>query len=125
MTPPDRLRVDKWLWHARFFKTRSLASKIVGSGVVRLNSDKISKASVLVQKDDVLTFPQGERIRIIRVAEIGTRRGPAAEARGLYEDLTPPEPEKTATSSHPAADRSGRPTKKQRRDLDAARRTGP
>ena len=125
MGEPARVRVDKWLWYARFFKTRSLASKIVASGVVRLNTDKISKPSAVVQPDDVLTFPQGRVIRVIRVLSIGSRRGPAAEAQGLYEDLTPPSEAPENAPVHPGQERSGRPTKKERRELDAARRSGP
>ena len=125
MGEPTRVRVDKWLWYARFFKTRSLASKIVASGVVRLNADKISKPSAVVQPDDVLTFPQGHLIRVIRVTSIGTRRGPAMEAQELYEDLTPPGEAPEKAPVHPGQDRSGRPTKKERRELDAARRSGP
>ncbi len=124
MVEAERLRVDKWLWHARFFKTRSLATKIVGAGSVRLNGDKISKPATVVQSGDVLTFPQGDTIRVVRLVGVGTRRGPAPEAQALYDDLTPaPEPSETK-SDHPAASRSGRPTKKQRRDLDNARRSG-
>jgi len=105
---PDKGRVDKWLWHARFFKTRSLATKQVTGGHVRLNGSRISKASVTVSVGDTLTFAQARRIRVIQIAAIGTRRGPAPEAQALYLDLTPPEP--TAQ-----IERKGRPTKKDRR----------
>ena len=109
---PDKGRVDKWLWHARFFKTRSLATKQVTGGHVRLNGSRISKASVTVTAGDTLTFAQARRIRVIQIAAIGTRRGPAPEAQALYLDLTPPEekPEPTAQ-----IERKGRPTKKDRR----------
>ena len=109
---PDKGRVDKWLWHARFFKTRSLAAKQVTGGHVRLNGTRISKASVTVTVGDTLTFPQARRIRVIRIAAIGTRRGPAPEAQALYLDLTPPE-----EKPEPAAqiERKGRPSKKDRR----------
>ncbi len=109
---PDKGRVDKWLWHARFFKTRSLATKQVTGGHVRLNGTRISKASVTVTAGDTLTFAQARRIRVIQIAAIGTRRGPAPEAQALYLDLTPPEekPEPTAQ-----IERKGRPTKKDRR----------
>ncbi len=109
---PDKGRVDKWLWHARFFKTRSLATKQVTGGHVRLNGTRISKASVTVTVGDTLTFPQARRIRVIRIAAIGTRRGPAPEAQALYLDLTPPE-----DKPEPAAqiERKGRPSKKDRR----------
>jgi ribosome-associated heat shock protein Hsp15 len=83
---------------------------------VRVNGARIAKPSAPVGPGDVLTFAQGRRIRVIRVAAIGRRRGPATEARTLYEDLAPPE------SLPPASDRVGpRPTKKNRRALDDLR----
>ena len=107
----DRQRLDKWLWFARFFKTRSLATKQVSAGHVRVNSVKASKPSQTVCVGDVLTFPQGRRIRVVRIEGIGVRRGPAPEAQALYTDMTPP-PE-------PPTHRVGpRPTKKVRRDMD-------
>ena len=117
----ETLRVDKWLWQARFFKTRTLAAKTVSSGGVRLNSVRIAKPSVMVKPDDVLTFAQGERIKVVRVAAMGTRRGPAPEAQTLYEDLSPPEPEGPRTGNAPGFDGKGRPTKKARRDWAANR----
>ena len=82
-----RLRLDKWLWQARFFKSRELAVEIVECGHLRLNSQKCRKPGHAVQGGDVLTFAQGERIRVIRVRDIGQRRGPASEAQALYDDL--------------------------------------
>ncbi len=79
------LRLDKWLWYARFFKSRSLAARLCEGRRVRLNRRVIDKASRQVRVDDVLTFPQGRRIRVVRVVALGHRRGPAAEAEGLYE----------------------------------------
>jgi len=109
---PEKGRVDKWLWHARFFKTRGLATKLVTGGHVRLNGNRIGKASVMVGAGDTLTFPQGRRIRVIRIEAIGLRRGPAPEAQTLYEDLTPVE----ENIPKPAQiERKGRPTKKDRR----------
>lgn len=87
--PAPRLRLDKWLWHARFFKTRSLAAKQVGAGHVRVNSDKVSKPAHGVKLGDVLTFAQGRRIRVVEVRAFGERRGPAPEAQTLYLDLNP------------------------------------
>lgn len=86
------IRIDKWLWYARFFKTRSLASKVVTSGHVRVNSNRIGKASHNVSPGDTLTFPQGDRIRVAEIVDIGTRRGPAPEAQALYVDLSAPPP---------------------------------
>lgn len=73
-TSPARIRLDKWLWHARFFKTRGLSAKLVSGGHVRVNSEKVSKPAYAVAPGDVLTFPQSRRIRVIRVVAIGERR---------------------------------------------------
>jgi len=104
-------RIDKWLWFARFFKTRGLASKTVTGGHLRINSNRITKASHGVGAGDVLTFAQGDRIRVIEIKDLGKRRGPAPEAQKLYCDLTPPEPPK---DDRPRV--GPRPTKKERRD---------
>lgn len=118
------LRIDKWLWYARFFKTRSLAAKVVSSGVVRLNGVHVKKASVSVSVGDTLTFPKEKDIRVIRVEALGARRGPASEAQALYADLSPPDvSQKSGLPRHPDAAQAGRPTKKLRRSLDAIKRT--
>ena len=87
MSAEAKIRLDKWLWQARFFKTRSLSAKLVSGGHVRVNSEKVSKPAYAVGPGDVLTFPQAREIRVIRIVAIGERRGPAAEARALYHDL--------------------------------------
>ncbi len=122
----ESLRIDKWLWQARFFKSRTLAGKFVNGGSLRLNGAKIAKAHHVVRVGDVLTFPLGPHIRLIKIEQLGTRRGPATEARTLYEDLDPPQPkpktEKPLTA--PAAKRekgAGRPTKRERRLTDKLR----
>ncbi len=107
------IRIDKWLWYARFFKTRTLSGKLVTAGHVRVNSDKVHKAAAAIGPGDTLTFPQGRQIRVIRVIDIGTRRGPASEAQTLYEDLSPA-PQQSSDRT-PLAQRSGRPTKQDRR----------
>jgi len=85
----ESLRIDKWLWHARFYKTRSLAQVAACSGVLRLNNARVEKPSVSVKPGDVLTVPRGHReIAVVRVRALGIRRGPAPEARGLYEVLS-------------------------------------
>lgn len=84
----DGLRLDKWLWHARFFKTRALAAQLVAKGRLRINQTIITKSHHRVRPGDVLTFAQGRAIRVVRVLELGSRRGPAREAETLYEDLT-------------------------------------
>lgn len=88
-----RLRLDKWLWYARFLKTRSQAAKLAGSGSLRLGGAPVTKAAQVVKVGDVLTFPLGAYVRVIRVKALAARRGPAAEAQALYEDLDPPTPE--------------------------------
>ncbi|MBC8445362.1 MAG: RNA-binding S4 domain-containing protein [Rhodospirillaceae bacterium] len=120
------LRIDKWLWRARFFKSRTLASKLCGSGKLRRNSELIGKAHATLKEGDVLTFPKEDDIRIIRVIALGSRRGPASEAEGLYDDLQPPEPgsKKRAGRATGVAVReagAGRPTKAERRAIDKLR----
>ena len=120
----DTLRLDKWFWYARFIKSRSLATKLCNSGKVRVNGNLIKKAHQSVTPGDVLTFPVGLNIRVIKIIKLGNRRGPAKEAQALYEDLQPidqiakkigstlaPEPAKRERGS-------GRPTKVQRRAIE-------
>jgi ribosome-associated heat shock protein Hsp15 len=120
------LRLDKWLWFARFFKSRSLAARQCQAGRVRINSARVLKPSAPVRVGDVLTFSQARMVRVVRICALGARRGPAVEARALYEDLSPP-----GASAAPAASRiaarprgAGRPTKAQRRALEALRGDG-
>lgn len=124
---PSKIRVDKWLWHARFFKSRGLASKVVTGGHLRVNEVKVSKASHSVGPGDTLTFPQGDRVRIVRIEKASIRRGPAPEAQTLYEDFTPaPDPEKPPMQktvlAKPKYEGKGRPTKKERRKSILSRR---
>jgi ribosome-associated heat shock protein Hsp15 len=84
------LRLDKWLWQARFFKTRTQAADLVSSGHLRLNGQHVTKPGTTVGPGDTLTFPQGDRIRLVRVRALGDRRGPATEAQALYHDLDAP-----------------------------------
>ena len=116
-TPP-KIRVDKWLWQARFFKTRTLAAKTVTAGKVRLNDIKVTKVSQLIIASDVLTFKQGRHIRVIKVELLGTRRGPAHEAQTLYVDLSP---ERENNPPNPKYEGKGRPAKKDRRNLALSR----
>lgn len=87
------LRIDKWLWFARFFKTRSLAASVVEDGEVRLNGAVIGKTSAPVRVGDELVFPTGKRRRRVTVLALGERRGPAPEAQSLYREEEPPPPE--------------------------------
>ena len=84
-----RVRLDKWLWAARFFKSRVLAADLVASGHLRLNSQPCRKSAHGVHMGDVLTFPQGRQIRVVRVLALGEIRGAAAQAQQMYEDLVP------------------------------------
>ena len=86
----DGLRLDKWLWYARFCKSRSVAGELAASGRLRCNGAIVVKAHFVVAMNDVLTFPLGRQIRVVKVLALGERRGPAAEAAALYEDLAPP-----------------------------------
>ncbi len=118
-SPPATMRVDKWLWHARFFKTRTLASKLAAAGNIRVNGQKQNRAAASVRAGDVLTFPLNQHIRVIEIVALSIRRGPVPEAQALYIDRDPPQPKKRAEKIiEGAAYRdagSGRPTKKQRR----------
>lgn len=119
--PTQKLRIDKWLWHARFFKTRSLGAKVVSGGKLRVNGQPISKPAYMVSASDVLTFPQADHVRVIKVLALGERRGPAPEAQQLYEDLAPPKPREEITEQVPRFEGKGRPTKKDRRALQQTR----
>jgi ribosome-associated heat shock protein Hsp15 len=83
----DTLRIDKWLWHARFCKTRAIAQEKAASGRIRLNGNRVEKASAVVHVGDVMTLAAGGKVVAVRVLGLGERRGPAPEARLLYEVL--------------------------------------
>jgi len=115
----DLQRLDKWLWFARFFKSRTLAGKACNSAKVRINGQIAAKAAATVKIDDVLTFPRGDHIRVVKILDLGQRRGPAPEA--LYEDLAPPEASRPTKDDDAMARRdagAGRPTKRDRRAVD-------
>ena len=121
----DRLlRLDKWLWYARFFKTRSAATKVISGGRFRLDGTVMNKPHRRALCGQVLTFIQGDRIRVIKIMALGSRRGPASEASMLYQDLTPAHeaPQRTKRPKRPEFEArskgSGRPTKLQRRATD-------
>jgi len=114
-------RLDKWLWHARFFKTRSLATRVCNAGRLRIGGEIVAKAHHTVRPGDVLTFPQGRHVRVVRVCALAERRGPASEAQALYEDLKPPSPESRLPMPATCPPGGGRPTKRERRALDKLR----
>jgi len=121
------VRLDKWLFQARFCKSRGLASKLCESGRLRIDGAFVAKPHHKLRIGSVLTFPLGPHIRVVKVLALGSRRGPASEARLLYDDLKPPEsqpPIPKAERIPPAAERaagSGRPTKRERRLTDQLR----
>jgi ribosome-associated heat shock protein Hsp15 len=81
-------RVDRWLWHARIVKTRSLAASLVTSGYVRVNGRRAEQPSRMIKTGDVLTIALPSRVRVLKVAGILPRRADAAAARLLYEPMT-------------------------------------
>ena len=130
--PAGTLRLDKWLWFARFFKTRSLATKYVQGGKLRVNTVNVAKPHYSLRVGDVLTFPMRSGIKVVKVLDLGSRRGPAPEAQTLYEDMSPPPPKRTdaeeengpSPAAGPVAARergAGRPTKRERRETDRLR----
>lgn len=122
-------RLDKWLWFARVAKSRTLAATLVAAGKVRVNRVRIVKASHGLKPGDVVTINVGPRVRVLKVLHPGIRRGPATEARGLFDELTPPrEGSLLAASDARAGDAAavpaarppgaGRPTKRERRQIE-------
>ena len=125
-------RLDKWLWFARVTKSRTLAAGAVSEGKIKVNRVKAEKPSQTIKVGDVITSRVHKNVRVLRVVALGERRGPASEAAGLYEDLTPP----PAVNPSPGGKRlggagaaidqawggrdpgAGRPTKRERRLTD-------
>lgn len=118
-------RLDKWLWQARFFKTRTLAAKFVSDGNVRItrsdNTQRADKPSTTIRPGDTIVFTRNDQLRIIYILNCAERRGPASEAQTLYEDRSPPPPPKEDAPRKDFAREkgAGRPTKKDRRALSA------
>jgi len=83
-------RLDKWLRHARFFRTRAAARRACAAGAVRINRTRVEKAHRALRVGDVLTFVAGNAVRVVRVRGFASRRGSAEAARALYEDVSPP-----------------------------------
>jgi ribosome-associated heat shock protein Hsp15 len=118
-------RIDQWLWFARITKSRTLAQDLIARGKVRVNRIKIDRPSVLVKPGDELTLVVGPAVRSLEVVAIGQRRGPAAEARLLFLDHTPPAPQTAGAAMSPETadvavrpEGAGRPTKRDRRLID-------
>ncbi len=123
----ERLRIDKWLWAARFFKTRSLAAEEIGKNRIHVNGD-VAKASREVKSGDTVAIRLGALTRTVLVRGISGQRGPAPVAQQLYEETAESLAAQAAAreqrrmGSEPALSiEQGRPTKRDRRDLDHAR----
>lgn len=128
---PQAQRIDKWLWHARFAKTRTLAARLAISGRVRRDRARINRPSAAVRPGNVLTMVIGGNVHVVRILALAERRGPASDARGLYELIEGPVQRpgttgQTPSRSTPAGDSgsgpkrprgAGRPTKRDRRAL--------
>ena len=116
----DRQRIDKWLWHARVVRTRSAAAALVNAGLVRVNGARTGASSHPLRPGDVVTIALDRNVRILKVKGYAERRGSAETARTLFEDMTPPlvpKPPPTAVRD----EGSGRPTKRERREVDRLR----
>jgi len=94
LSASEEERLDKWLWYARFVKSRSLATKLVEEGCIRVNRQRVVKAATCVKCGDVLTASLHGRVRVIEILAVGHRRGPPAEAKALYSELTSGDPAK-------------------------------
>ncbi len=121
----DSQRLDKWLWHARFCKSRTLASEFCETTGVRVGGQPVRKAHYQVKVGDVLTFTHGSHVRVLRIVALSPRRLSPVLARELYDDLDPPPVRDNPSSDAKAgnakpAERepgSGRPTKAERRAI--------
>jgi len=122
-----RVRIDKWLWAARFYKTRGLSAEAIDAGKIEVNGER-SKRSRLVQAGDRVRIRSGPFEHIIIVRGVSERRGSAAMAQALYEEEPESRKAREAMAAHVKAMNantgyeSGRPTKKDRRDIERVRR---
>ena len=119
----EKQRLDKWLFFSRAVKSRTLAQKLIEAGTIRVNSERTDRTDHKVGPGDVLTMTVHERLLVWRIVDAGERRGPATEAATLYEDLSPPPlPREQQPAPHAMrAPGAGRPTKKERREIDRLR----
>lgn len=122
----DRVRVDKWLWAARFYKTRSLAADAITSGKVELNGER-TKPAKTVKAGDRLRIRSGIFEQVITVRALSDKRGPATVAQALYEETAESAAARARLAERmryemPAAMDSGRPSKKDRRDIERLRK---
>jgi len=126
---PSSLRIDKWLWFARVVRTRTLASGLVTDGKVRVNRARIEKPGMAVKVGDVVTVTAHARVRVLRILALADRRGSPMVAQALYEELTPARAVPSSRfgdadppSPAPRDPGAGRPTKRDRRDIDRLKR---
>ena len=113
-------RLDKWLFFSRAVKSRTLAQKLIETGAVRVNSERTTHTDHQVGVGDVLTMTVHSRLLVWKIIDPGTRRGPPGEAQALYEDMSPPPlPRDHAPVFAQRDNGAGRPTKKDRRDIDS------
>jgi len=122
-----RVRIDKWLWAARFFKTRSLAAEAIAAGKVEVNDER-AKPAKLIQLGDSITVRQGPYLHVVHVRGLSERRGPASVAATLYEETAESLAARAKLAEQlrmaPAAfvyEEKGRPTKRDRREIDRFR----
>jgi len=126
--PGEGQRIDRWIWHARVVRTRSLAADLAESGRVRINGQRINAPARMVRAGGVLTIALHSSVKVLRAIGFAERRGSAREIAPLYEDLSEPVPPRSAPPRPNAPSRdpgSGRPTKRDRRALDRMRQRGP
>jgi ribosome-associated heat shock protein Hsp15 len=124
---PGRVRIDKWLWAARFFKTRSLAAEAVAAGKVEVNEERVKPAK-LIQLGELVSVRLGPYLHVVHVRGISERRGPASVAATLYEETAESAAARAKLAEQlrmaPAAfmyEEKGRPTKRDRREIDRFR----
>lgn len=121
-TEDSTLRIDKWLWAARFFKTRVLAAEAVAGGKVKVNGERV-KAAKAIRPGDALSIHIGPFEYVVRVLVLSARRGPAPQAALLYEESESSQTARNALATRLAAERrlvtpaKGRPSKKERRRI--------
>jgi ribosome-associated heat shock protein Hsp15 len=112
-------RADQWLCFARLCKSRTIGAGLIQDGALRIHGEICKKPSTILKAGDVLTFAYGGKVRVLKVLGDAARRGPASEAQTLYEDLTPPPAAAALADPAARAPGTGRPTKRERRALDA------
>ena len=125
--PETSQRLDKWLWFARVAKSRTIAATAISAGKIKVNRVTVDKPSQTIKVGDVITSRMQKAVRVLRVAGLGARRGPAPEAQLLYQDLTPPPEPATEAISRSWGTRlpgKGRPTKRDRRRIDDLKKQG-